>query len=164
MWQKIFRKLLIVTLFAIICSSGLLLAQIRENVSLISQSCHQWGYSRNVEVCGNYAFLITDSHCMSIIDITNPANPFETGFINIPEFIEDYAIQGDYVFLACSVGLRIIDISDPHNPFETNCFTTSGSVGRLAISGNYAYLICSRSIKVADISDISQPIIMIHLL
>ena len=68
---------------------------------------------------------------LKIIEVTNPYNPEQVGFIDTAGDAEDvsimekdakiYAVVADY-----NNGLKIIEITDPYNPVPTGSIYTGG--------------------------------------
>ncbi|RFM28504.1 LVIVD repeat-containing protein [Deminuibacter soli] len=65
-------------------------------------------------VKGNYIFLNEPDRGIHIIDYSNPAQPKNIGFINIPGNREA-SIQGNYLYADCYTDLTVTDISDPQH-------------------------------------------------
>ncbi|MCX6208528.1 MAG: hypothetical protein NTZ59_03225 [Bacteroidetes bacterium] len=65
-------------------------------------------------VIGNYIFLNEKNMGVHIIDNTNPSNPINISFINIPGNF-DVAVIGNTLYADCYTDLLTIDISNPNN-------------------------------------------------
>lgn len=63
---------------------------------------------------GNYIFLNEKNKGIHIIDNTNPNNPVNISFINIPGNL-DVAVKGNTLYADCYTDLLTIDISNPTN-------------------------------------------------
>ena len=101
--------------------------RVREGIKIKQIGGHFGGRINNVAVQGDLAYLAQGGH-LAIIDISDPANPFELGYINLtlgspdPNMyadVVDVAVQGGYAFV-CVNGLpslfTIVDVSDPTSP------------------------------------------------
>ncbi|MHA1145772.1 MAG: hypothetical protein ACTSRW_13615 [Candidatus Helarchaeota archaeon] len=77
-------------------------------------------------VIGDLAYIADGDSGLRIINVSNPANPFEYGFYDTPGYVEGLKIAGDYAFIAEGLthGLRIINISDPLNPTSISSLVT----------------------------------------
>ncbi|MGI8949986.1 MAG: LVIVD repeat-containing protein [Chitinophagaceae bacterium] len=62
----------------------------------------------------NYFFLNDVNRGVHIIDYSNPTQPKNIGFIDIPGNV-DIAVRGNYLYADCYTSLVTIDISDPSN-------------------------------------------------
>jgi choice-of-anchor B domain-containing protein len=85
-----------------------------------------WGYE---DGSGYYAILGANSGT-SFIDVTDPANPVEVGFIPGPS--SDWRDMKTYLNYAYLVtegggGMQIVDLSDPQNPTLVNTWNTTFS-------------------------------------
>ena len=92
------------------------------------------GYSYDVEVRGNYAYIAGDD--FRIIDVSNPSSPSEISSDSANGY--GIALSGNYAYLNCN-GLELIDISNPYNPVEAGYFYNELE-DAVAVSGNYAYI------------------------
>lgn len=63
-------------------------------------------------VKGQYLFLNELNKGVHIIDCSNPAQPKNIAFVNIPGNI-DMAVRGNYLYADCYTALAVIDISQP---------------------------------------------------
>jgi len=135
-----------------------------------------------IYVSGKYAYVTSeDNNSMSIIDISDPANPVEVSYINddfnggpasymsSPRAVH---VAGKYAYVACNYddGLTIIDISNPSNPVEVGNINNAEepTMARLVdvyISGKYAYVVGSDSngMTIIDISDPTDPVYTGHV-
>ncbi|MDH6098425.1 hypothetical protein NWP21_06125 [Anabaenopsis sp. FSS-46] len=134
------------------------------------------GVSLGVQVVGNYAYVTDEAAAsgypgygypglqtysgLQIIDISDPANPTNTGSYRTSGSARDVQVVGNYAYVAdSSAGLRIIDIRNPANPTNTGVYDTSGVSQDLQVVGNYAYVADgSAGLRIIDISDPARPI------
>jgi hypothetical protein len=96
---------------------------------------------------------------LRIIDISDPANPSETGHLFTNGQVLDLDVDGNLVYIADGFdGMRVIDVSDPSNPFETGSFDSPGSANAIAVKGSFAYLADgSDGLRIIDITNPSDP-------
>lgn len=66
---------------------------------------------------GNYLYINAPNEGVHIIDNSDPSNPINRGFINIPGSV-DLSIKGNYLYSDSYMDLVIIDISDIDNAKE----------------------------------------------
>lgn len=62
----------------------------------------------------NYVFLTEINKGIHVIDFSDPKNPKNISFINIPGCL-DLAVRGNYLYVDCYTDLVTMDISDPKN-------------------------------------------------
>lgn len=113
-----------------------------------------------IDVSGNYAYVADGNSGLTIINITNPAEPkiigTYTGPYESPAYSVAVAGKHGYVTNEFPGNLEIIDISNPSSPKLVGNYDTSdnGNANSVAISGNYAYVAAGGLI----ILDITNPI------
>ncbi|MDP8201544.1 MAG: T9SS type A sorting domain-containing protein [Candidatus Tenebribacter burtonii] len=102
---------------------------------------------------GNYVFAATVAHGLRVIDVSNPAEPFEAAFCNISNNIWFMDAAGDYIYLTDSTaGLKVVDISNPLSPSVVASYPNAK--GDICISGNYAYFAQNGfGLRILDITD-----------
>ncbi len=128
--------------------------------------------ARGVYVSGDFAYVAAYNDAgLSIINISNPANPVEVGYIqddlnkrlNGPFGVY---VSGSYAYVASTSdnAISIVNISNPTNPVEVgnlsdDSTTNIQSPRSIVVSGNYAYLACSTSdsITIIDVSNVTRP-------
>lgn len=125
-------------------------------------------HSTCVQVVGNRAYVAGNrtypdgEHKFRIVDISNPANPLESGSCSLPGDYS-YALQvvGNRAYIANnSNGLMIIDIADPVNPSIIGNYGAGpgNPIKGLHISGTTAYLCCySAGLHVVNVSNPQEP-------
>ncbi|HEY4486691.1 MAG TPA: hypothetical protein VJB70_03085, partial [Candidatus Paceibacterota bacterium] len=142
----------------------------------------------NVFVSGRYAYLASiNDDALSIIDISDPANPREVGVIsdnaeshttnNTATGLDgafDVFVSGRYAYVTGQTddALSIIDVSDPTSPLQVGVIgdseigvsattTATGLDGArgIFVSGRYAYVTAQTdgSLSIIDVSDPANP-------
>ena len=93
-------------------------------------------------ISGDYAYVADRHGGLRIIDVSDPADPTETGFYDTPGSAEAIAVSGNYAYVADDIasGLRVIDVSNPATPTETGHLNTPGYAWDVAVVGNYTYV------------------------
>jgi hypothetical protein len=75
------------------------------------------GSVRALALAGDYAYVVGDwDFGLRIVDVTDPANPTEAGFVRRSS--SAIAVAGDYAYISVWDGLVIVDISHPASPTE----------------------------------------------
>ena len=97
-------------------------SQDSENIQLIGKVAI--GNPKGIFIQNNYAYIAAEK-MFSILDISNPYEPKEAGYADIPVYgmAEDIFVSGQYAYVAASLaGLRIFDISNPQLPVEVGFY------------------------------------------
>jgi hypothetical protein len=112
------------------------------------------GYSYNVDVVGQYAYVAGWSN-LRIIDISDPGNPSLEGSYSTGDRGYDIEVAGRYAYLADgSSGLKVLDISNPSSPSLIGTYSSVSSAQKIFILGKYLYLVdYGFGLKIIDISD-----------
>lgn len=127
----------------------------------------------DVAISGDYAFVASSDSGLSVVDISNPAEPHVVGQRTRPH--EDnyfIAVEGDYAYVGDYLrGLRIINISDPTRPnqvgFHQLDFERYQELLDVDISGNHAFVLLiefgdefedGNYLQIVDVSSPARPI------
>jgi hypothetical protein len=126
-------------------------------------------FVNDLVVSGGFAYVLTSDNRVLIIDITQPNAPAIRGTYIASDKILDLSVEGSYLYLAVSDGLRIIDVTDPSNPQLIELFLSTYPFP-IIVSGKYAYLpspvfeegygYVKSVLKVLDISDLTNPVLI----
>jgi len=84
--------------------------QVRANIK--SSAPHNITSSGKMYISGNYIFLSENGLGVHVINNTDPSNPVNESYINIPG-CTDIAAKGDILYADCYTDLLTIDISNP---------------------------------------------------
>jgi len=110
-------------------------------------SCGVMGYhALDVAVDGNYAYVTGDPVAnvgwLTIVDISNPANPFEAADDRIASDVDGVAVEGDHCFVAADSGVYIYYVSDPTDPSVPRRFGLPYGIDGRGVDGqgSYAYV------------------------
>ncbi|MGE5224992.1 MAG: LVIVD repeat-containing protein, partial [Omnitrophica WOR_2 bacterium] len=124
----------------------------------------------NLEVAGNYAYVADGNGELRIVDISNPASPFQARYQSTQGYAWDVALSGNYayatnwsLFSSGNGSLQVINISSPLSSRQVGNLPLQGNVRSLAISGTRAYVtndaLCDASCPGGmHIIDVSNPI------
>jgi len=94
---------------------------------------------------------------LQIVDISNPASPFEVSAIDYTA--NDVFVIDDYMYLAHDYrGVLIYDISDPSNPTLIGMYEEHTLGYAVWVDGAYVYLGDSNGLIIIDVSDKTNPI------
>ena len=115
------------------------------------------GRGRDVEVVDGLAYVADGSGGLRIINVANPAVPFEVGHVSIPGEVYGIAVSGNRAYLGVDPGgLMVIDITNPSAPAMMGVF--AGSCTDVVATDQFAAgrmgeSTFSRVINVVDITD-----------
>lgn len=120
---------------------------------------------QDLDVSGNFAYVVGLGDVLEILDITLPGNPVHKGSLvngsggaNIlrPDAIK---VSGNLAYLLSYGGslLEVVDISDASNPKHKSVVTGLFGANDIFVAGNYAYVSGIGAFYVVDISNPSFP-------
>lgn len=105
------------------------------------------GRANGVTVVGNLAYVGSRNYfndvggVMTIIDVSDPTDPFILGTLDKQDQVQDIVVAGDYAYYADDgYGLSIADVSDPANPAKVSVVNELGEAVGIALLGDYAYV------------------------
>lgn len=89
----------------------------------------------------------------------NTFTPQALGFVAIPGFANNVALQGGFAYVAAgSMGLTVVDVADPRNPRIVATLDTPGNANDVDVGGNLACVADGAAgLQVIDISDPAHP-------
>jgi hypothetical protein len=93
------------------------------------------GKCRGVHISGNYAYMANDEWGLSVVDVSNPANPFLTGYCNTGGYSYAVDVSGDYAYMANYFYFEVFDCADAL-AVEDNTFSISPLAFSLDCSPN----------------------------
>lgn len=126
------------------------------------------GIAADVVVTDNYATLGTfedSSNCITVIDVSNPADPRETSAVDIQSLIcgapRQMAARDNLVYVADEWGLSIYDLSDPlavKTIGRIQLDQSGHQTVALSLAGNYAYVAAAgNGLLIVDVSNPADP-------
>ncbi len=118
-------------------------------------------YVCDIEVSGNYAYVVCVSGDFFIDDISKPSSPILKGSIDDLGQLNNVVIAGNYAYISTYSGIRVVDISDPSSPVEIGVYGIPEYTQDVYISGNYIYAIfdgdSATDLEIVDVSNPSSP-------
>lgn len=116
-----------------------------------------------IKVKDNRAYL-TNGGCIAILDVTDPAHPFQISFPNFYRNTRDVEVVGDYAYVTWALsateggGLTILDISNPALPQVLGSFSFSGTPTSVTVVDHFAYVADgSKGLRVLNVLNPSNP-------
>ena len=115
----------------------------------------------DIAILGNYAYVVTASEGLQIINISDPSAPVIVGSLDTPGAAYNITVSGDYAYVRDdSEGLQIVDVSDPSTPAIIGSLALDYLYDTIVL-GNYAYLATgSNGLKIVDISNPTTPVVV----
>jgi len=107
------------------------------------------------------AYVAAGDSGIRIIDVSNPLQPFESGFYHTQGNAYAVSVSGNYAYVASgTAGLRVLDISNSAAPFEVGFFDLGNNIAsNVVVSGNYVYIAYGLSgLQIVDVSNPSSPV------
>ena len=140
------------------------------------------GVATSVFVSGDYAYvvgserfeklypeylLVTYSHFLEIIDISDPLNQEPQSYLtNISGYAQGVFVSGNYAYIAEDRGgLAIINVSDPLKPGIPSYLNTAGSAQDVFVLGDYVYVAeRSKGLGIISLSNIFDKIALFNFI
>jgi len=118
-----------------------------------------------IEIQGEYAYVMARTAGMRIINISNPSEPFETGSFRLGNSAQGWgiAVQANFAYLAYGMdGFRIVDISNPSSPAETGAFflPESDIFSRVVVKENVAYTTVGNIVYALNVQNPQSPVLL----
>ncbi len=123
---------------------------------VIVSECPLPGYSRDIAIQGNYAYIANDQGGLQIVDISNPESTFVAGHYFHQTNIQGVAVRDSFVYLALAAGppnnggMLIVNIVDPENPvfvgqdnwfYGYNVFAPANDTQFVYIAARYWFIV-----------------------
>ena len=114
-------------------------------------------YFTSIVFLGKIIYVALNQDVVAI-DFSDLNNIHEAGRVTTSGWIEDLAVQGNYVYTACEdQGMSVVDVSDPAHPAEKATFRQSAYdyYVKIRVQDHYAYI--ANNYTGLTIIDISNP-------
>ncbi|MBI4325006.1 MAG: hypothetical protein HY674_07045 [Chloroflexi bacterium] len=119
------------------------------------------GFSRDIAVSDDHAYITEHPSRLEIIDVSNPVAPVRVGGYTpaVYQYARSVAVAGNHAYVAYGVGLEVIDVSNPANPVRLGRYDTSGDAWDAAVAGNHAFVTeWLAGLEVIDVSNPANPV------
>jgi hypothetical protein len=129
----------------------------QEAGSFVPPSWPPWD-AYDVAVSGNYAYLADGESGLRVIDVSDPANPFQVAIVGQGGWYNSVAVSGNYAYvLSYSTYLQIYQISNPASPVLVGSTADCGGC-EIKVVGEHAFIAASSAgLKVLNIADPASP-------
>lgn len=116
----------------------------------------------DVDVSGDYAFVVAGWEGLDVIDVSSPSTPVLHGSYSTTGSAQGVEVTGDLAYVAQGYsGLAVIDVTDPASPTELGSYVTSSSSTALDVKGNVAYLcVGQHGLAIVDVTASSSPVLL----
>lgn len=116
------------------------------------------GQGIDIYIQNDLAYIALDIKGFLIVDIGDPHQPVQLGYIDTPGAAASISVQGNVAYIAdLNNGLQLIDVSDPRQPQTLASIQTRGWAYGLAVKDNLAYVAnYDEGLSIIDVSDPSN--------
>ena len=114
----------------------------------------------NLTIAGNYAYIVSATTGLHVVDISAPTTPRLVASIGAPAIVDPRAVQVQfrYAFVVDSEGLKVVDITSPERPRATQGRVGLGDARGLYLLRTYAYIAAGRDgLAIVDIERPEAP-------
>ena len=117
------------------------------------------GQGEAVKISGHHAFVAAGLGGLSILDISDPANPKRVGGWKTLGWVPDVAVADQYAYIIdVQFGLRILDVAEPSHAVPIGEFFQSGAQA-VFVAGSRAYIACFGGLVIVDVSNPRLPVL-----
>ena len=113
-----------------------------------------------IVISGNFAYISDDAYGLRIINIIDPANPYEIGYFDPQVWWQalNVAVSGDFVYVTWgSYGFSVLNVSNPANPIEVGYYDPPGSADGIMALGDLCYVADECFFHIFDCSEAVAP-------
>jgi hypothetical protein len=116
----------------------------------------------DVAVGHRYVYVADEASGVVVVDVSNPANLFSSGFYDTPGLARAVMLAGDQLFVADDVaGVQILNVHFNGSPTLTGTFNTAGTAFDVTVSGNVAYVADgTNGLVMLDVTNLSTPTLL----
>jgi hypothetical protein len=110
-------------------------------------------------VSGNYLYVIWGGNQVGAVDIRDPLNPVDLGYLNIGSPVQQgLYVSGKYLYATAGTQVRIVDVSNPSSITTGYTYDTGVTTWGINVSGDYVYVANDTAgLTVLDVSDPTNP-------
>ncbi len=123
----------------------------------------QTGFARDVQVVGDYAYVVADSyHGLCILDVSDPTAPrwISSPLAGYNLYSTRVFVYEGYAYLASYVGWLVIDVNDPYNPNPLGYWAPLQSCNVLYACDGYCYFADGANLLVVSPASRGEPAII----
>lgn len=115
--------------------------------------------ARKIRVVGTHAYIAAGMGGLRVLDVSDPANPVEIGFLITPDEANDLKVVGNSAYIAAAMEhLLVVNITNPVSPTLAGSFKhTGGYVNTVDVAGDRVYLGQEYSgLMIVNVSDLAH--------
>jgi hypothetical protein len=137
------------------------------NSSVSSTGTGTGGSMAKMTLINNYLYVISESHSMGIINVSQSPSPSLTTTMPAGFDLETIFPFGNKLFLGSAEGVYIYDVSNPANPAQEGKFTHGSACDPVITDGKYAYVTlhsgtycggASNELDIVDVQNLNSPV------
>jgi hypothetical protein len=99
------------------------------------------GFALSLAISGDFAYIADGKAGLRIINISNPARPFEVAVMELKGYLQYITLAGNCAYIADKeFGLYIVNVSDPAKPYVVGSYSALGYPNSVYVTGKYAYM------------------------
>jgi hypothetical protein len=113
-----------------------------------------------IRVAGNYAYVLTESSGLQVVDVSSPRSPKWVAAVGSPQIVggRSVAIQFRYAFVTDREGVKVVDITDPTRPRATGATIPLADARGIYLERTYGYVAAGREgLVILDIENPERP-------
>ena len=118
-----FKATAALTITAALALISALRGQDSSGVRMVGKLNYASGIAIDISIADDYAYVACGEAGLSVVDVSDPEEPWEVGICNTPGYALGVAVAGEYAYVADgSEGLRVVDIANPAEPCEVGFY------------------------------------------
>ncbi|MCX6376901.1 MAG: hypothetical protein NTU88_12870, partial [Armatimonadetes bacterium] len=115
-----------------------------------------------VALSGDYAFVADGGQGLSIVRISDPANPVFVTSAKLSGFASGVVVHGSYAYLSAWDSLQVFNVEDPAAPYIICYYPAAAIVNGVDVRGSLAFItdgayFDSNQFRIIDLSDLLNP-------
>ncbi len=115
-----------------------------------------------VALSGDYAFIADGGQGLSIVRISDPANPVFVTSAKLSGFASGVVVRGSYAYLSAWDSLQVFNVEDPAAPYIIGYYPAAAIVNGVDVRGSLAFIadgayFDSNQFRIIDLSDLLNP-------
>jgi len=120
------------------------------------------GYTRDIQVLGNYAFIADGQNGLVVADIADSSLPEQAGHLPLPGYSYCIAVDSPYLYIGDQEDtLRVISISDPTNPTQLGICAVGDEALDVYVVDSLVFVAArSQGLVIVNVSNPNSPSII----
>jgi hypothetical protein len=122
------------------------------------------GYTYNVAVQGQYAYVAQEGLGLKVLDVSDPSNPHEVGTVDSTRDViaQAVAVRDSFAFIGWMLHpwLRVVDVSDPQNPRKVAACDLFNPADDMVWRDSFLYVAEYYRLQVVNVARPRQPVLV----